>query len=182
MKTARNFLHWLQIDLQVSRSGYTFGWSLLIWKNNRASSTVKFLQNVPRYTYNTPTGWVLSIINQVFAETALTFFCDAMQKAVVVLLAVDLNKLPGAISSLICTQHQTDFYNDIEHVCLTVLRYRAQNIYAISMKRIGGFNFCEWTSSPCGRTSKPKKNIILWNVSKNGGKIRHKFLLHPFWI
>ena len=28
MKTARNFLHWLQIDLQVSRSGYTFGWSL----------------------------------------------------------------------------------------------------------------------------------------------------------
>ena len=80
-----------------------FGWSLLILKNARASSTDKFLQNILRSTDNTPTGWVLSIINQVCAQSALTFFCDTMQKAVVVLLVVDLNKPQGVISSLIGT-------------------------------------------------------------------------------
>ena len=44
-------------------------------------------------------------------------------------------------SSFLCNWRQIDFYNDIGHVWLTVLRYRAENIYAISMKRIGGFNF-----------------------------------------
>ena len=44
-------------------------------------------------------------------------------------------------SSFLCNWRQIDFYNDIGHVWLTVLRYRAENIYAISMKRIGGLNF-----------------------------------------
>ena len=44
-------------------------------------------------------------------------------------------------SIFLCNRHQIDFYNDVRHVWLTVLRYRAENIYAISKKRIGGFNF-----------------------------------------
>ena len=50
-------------------------------------------------------------------------------------------KLKSVFLYFLCNWRQIDFYNDIGHVWLTVVRYRAENIYEISMKKIGGLNF-----------------------------------------
>ena len=65
----------------------------------------------------------------------------------------------------LCNRHQIDFYNDIG----------TENIYAISIKRTGGFNFL-MNVLACRRSTKPKKKSH-FNMFQKRGKGKDKTLV-----